>query len=157
YWNWEGSLDKPRRLMRGALGHLGFARLGETQTFGGCFDILAADRAVPAARARLTPAAFGGVPLGYYGFKADVYRRRGETARARAYADSARTEALAQIRRHEDNIFSYTTLAVENAYLGRADEAMAAGKHTLELLPPSKDALFGAEGYIVLAQVYMVL
>jgi serine/threonine-protein kinase len=157
YLNWEGSLDKPRRLMREALGHFEFARFGETQTFGDCFDILAADDAYQADVARLTPAAFGGVPLGYYGFKADVYRRRGETARARAYADSARTEALAQIRRHEDNIFSYTTLAVENAYLGRADEAVAAGKHTLELLPPSKDALFGVEGYIVLAQVYMVL
>jgi tetratricopeptide (TPR) repeat protein len=157
YWNWEGSLDKPRRLMREAVGHFEFARFGETQTFGDCFDILAADDGYEADVARLTPAAFGGIPLGYYGFKADVYRRRGETARARAYADSARTEALAQIRRHEDNVFSYTTLAVENAYLGRADEAVAAGKHALELLPPSKDALFGPEGYIVLAQVYMVL
>ncbi len=157
YWNWEGSLEKPRRLMREALGHFAFARFGETQTFGDCFDILAADDAYQADVARLTPAAFGGVPLGYYGFKADVYRRRGETARARAYADSARNVALAQIRRHEDNIFSYTTLAVENAYLGRADEAIAAGKHALELLPPSKDALFGVEGYIVLAQAYMVL
>ncbi len=157
YWNWEGSLDKPRRLLREALGHFGFARFGETQTFGDCFDILAADDAYQADVARLTPAAFGGVPLVYYAFKATVYRRRSETARARAYADSARTEALAQIRRHEDNIFSYTNLAVENAYLGRGDEAVAAGKHALELLPPSKDALFGVEGYIVLAQVYMVL
>jgi TolB-like protein len=157
YLNWEGSLENPRRLMREALGHFAFARFGETQTFGDCFDILAADDAYQADVARLTPAAFGGVPLGYYGFKADVYRRRGETGRARAYGDSARTEALAQIRRHEDNIFSYTTLAVENAYLGRAEEAVAAGKHALELLPLSKDALFGVEGYIVLAQVYMVL
>ena len=157
YLNWEGSLEKPRRLMREALGRFDMARLGETQIFGDCFDLLAADDAYQADVARLTPAAFGGVPLGYYAFKASVYRRRGETTKARAYADSARTEALDQIRRHEFNVFAYTNLEVEDAYLGRADEAVAAGKQALELLPPSKDALFGPEGYIALAQVYMVL
>jgi TolB-like protein/Flp pilus assembly protein TadD len=157
YLNWEGSLEKPRRLMREALGRFAFARFGETQTFGDCFDLLAADDAYQADVERLTPAAFSGVLLSYLGFKASVYRRRGETTRWRAYADSARNEALATIRRHEDTYFTYTTMAVENAYLGRADEAVEAGKQALAKLPPSKDAMFGPEAYITLAQVYMVL
>jgi TolB-like protein/Tfp pilus assembly protein PilF len=157
YLNWEGTLDKPRRLMREALGHFPLARLGETQLFGDCNDLLAADDAYQADVARLTPAAFAGSPLDYFAFKGSVYRRRGETARARAYADSARNEALAAIRRHEDNSFTFTNLAVANVYLGRADEAVEAGKHALEILPPSKDAVFGPEGYIALSQVYMVL
>jgi tetratricopeptide (TPR) repeat protein len=157
YLNWEGSLEKPRRLMREALGRFDFARFGSTQTFGDCFDLLAADDAYQAEVARLTPAAFSGVPLFYLFFKASVYHRRGETTRWRAYADSARNEALATIRRHEDSYFTYTTLAVVNAYLGRADEAVEAGKQALEQLPPSKDAMFGPEAYITLAQVYMVL
>ena len=157
YLNWEGSLEKPRRLMREALGRIDFARFGSTQTFGDCFDLLAADDAYQDEVARLTPAAFSGIPFYYFVFKASVYRRRGETIRWRAYADSARSEALATIRRHEDTYFTYTGLAVENAYLGRANEAVAAGKQALEQLPPSKDAMFGPEAYITLAQVYMVL
>ncbi|HZE74090.1 MAG TPA: protein kinase [Gemmatimonadales bacterium] len=157
YLNWEGSLEKPRRLMREALGRFDFARFGSTQTFGDCFDLLAADDAYQAEVARLTPAAFSGVPLSYLFFKATVYHRRGETTRWRAYADSTRNEALATIRRHEEAYFTYTTLAVASAYLGRADEAVEAGKQALEQLPPSKDAMFGPEAYITLAQVYMVL
>jgi tetratricopeptide (TPR) repeat protein len=157
YLNWEGSLDKPRRLMREALGRFDFARFGSTQTFGDCFDLLAADDAYQAEVARLTPAAFSGDPLSYFFFKASVYRRRGETTRWRAYADSTRNEALATIRRHEEVYYTYTSLAVASAYLGRADEAVEAGKQALEKLPPSKDAMFGPEGYIALAQVYMVL
>jgi TolB-like protein len=156
YLNWEGSLDKSRRLMQEALGRFEFARFGETPTLGDCFDLLAADDAYQVEVARLTPAAFGGVPLYYFAFKASVYRRRGETAKTRAYADSARSEALATIRRHEDNVFTYTTLAVENAYLGRGKEAVEAGEHALMMLPPSKDALFGPEGHIALAEVHMV-
>jgi len=156
YLNWEGSLDKPRRLMQEALGRFEFARFGETPTLGDCFDLLAADDAYQAEVARLTPAAFSGVSLYYFAFKASVYRRRGETAKSRAYADSARSEALATIRRHEDNVFTYTTLAVENAYLGRGNEAVEAGERALSVLPPSKDALFGPEGHIALAEVHMV-
>jgi serine/threonine-protein kinase len=156
YLNWEGSLDKPRRLMQEALGRFEFAQFGPTPTLGDCFDLLAADDAYQAEVARLTPAAFGGAPLGYFAFKASVYRRRGETAKSRAYADSARSEALATIRRHEDNVLTYTTLAVENAYLGRGNEAVEAGEHALMMLPPSKDAMFGPEGHIALAEVHMV-
>jgi eukaryotic-like serine/threonine-protein kinase len=157
YLNWEGSLDKPRRLMREALSRFELARFGETQIFGDCSDLLASDDAYQADVARLTPAAFAGVPIVYYAFKASVYRRRAETARARAYADSARNEALAIIRRHEDNVFTHTILAVENAYLGRGKEAIEAAEAALALLPPSKDALFGQEGHIALAEVQMVL
>jgi len=157
YLNWEGSLDKARRLMREAQGRFDFARFGETQLYGDCLDILAADDAYQAEVARLTPTAFAGVAMTYYAFMASVSHRRGDAARLRAYADSARSEALGKIRRHEDNVFSYTTLALMNAYLGRSDEAVQAGKRALEVLPLSKDALFGADGYVALAQVYTVL
>jgi tetratricopeptide (TPR) repeat protein len=157
YLNWEGSLDKPRRLMREALSHFDFARFGETQMYGDCFDLLAADDAYQGDVARLSPAAFAGVPLSYYAFMAAVSHRRGDAARLRAYADSARREVLGSIRRHEDNAFTYTTLAVMNAYLGRADEAVQAGKRGLEVTPLSKDALFGVEGYVALAQVYTLV
>ena len=157
YVAWDGNLDKARRLMREALSRFEITRFGETQLWGDCFEILAADDAVQADVARLTPAAFAGVPMAYYGIMASIHQRRGESAAMRAYADSARTEALGKIGRHEANVFSYTTLALMNAYLGRADEAVQAGRQALEVLPPSKDALFGLEGHVALAQVYTLL
>jgi len=107
--------------------------------------------------AHLTAAAFGGILTNYYSFMAYVSHRRGDAAKRRAYADSARSEALAHIKRHEENIFDYSTLAVMDAFLGHADEAVQEGRRALEVLPLSKDAVFGIEGHVALAQVYTVL
>ncbi len=157
YLNWEGSLEQPRRLMREALSHFELARFGETSLYGDCFDLLAADLANQDQLARLSPATFAGVPINYYGFITLVSHRRGDAIKRRAYADSARSEALALIKRHEETVFVYSTLALANAFLGHTEEAVQAGRRALEFLPPSKDALFGNEGHIALAQVYTVL
>jgi len=156
--NAEGSLEKPRKLMREALTRVDFARFGGIpHKFGDCFECIAADDEYQAEVLRLTPAAFDGVPLLYFEFKASVYRRRADTTKARAYADSARTEALAAIAREEKDVFRYAILAVENAYLGRGTEAVEAGKEALRVLPQSKDAVYAPVGHIALAEVYMVL
>jgi len=156
YLNWEGNLEKPRRLLQEALTRFEFAGFATTQIFGDCIDLLAADDAYQAEVARLTPAAFN-TRIDYYGFKAVVYHRRGETARATAYADTLRAEALAAIQRGEATYAVYDYLALANAYLGRAREAIAAGEQAQRILPRSKDALFGVEPYVTLAQVYTVL
>ncbi|MGE5231859.1 MAG: protein kinase domain-containing protein [Deltaproteobacteria bacterium] len=155
--SWEGNLDKARRLMREALSRFAITRFGETQLYGDCFDLLAADDAYQADVARFTPAMFNGVPANFYAFMASVYYRRGEAAATRAYADSSRAAALAEIGRREGNVFTYATLAVMNAYLGRGGEAVEAGRQALEVMPLSKDAVFGVEGHVALAQVYTVL
>src|SRR5262249_9382200 len=158
YLNAEGSLENPRKLLREALTRVGFSRFVATpHKFGNCFNIIAASDEYQAEVARLTPAAFDGVALGYFEFKASVYRRRAHTPRARAYADSARTEALAVMGRQEADVFTYAILAVESAYLGRREEAIEAGKRALEVLPQSKDAVYAPEGHIALTEVYMVL
>jgi tetratricopeptide (TPR) repeat protein len=157
YLNWEGSLDQPRRLMREALSRFELARFGETQLYGDCFDLIAADPAFQEEANHLTAAAFGGIKINYYPFMAFVSHRRRDVAKRRAYADSARSEALAHIERHEETVFVYSTLATMNAFLGHGDEAVQAGRRALDVLPLSKDALFGVEGHVALAQVYTVL
>jgi serine/threonine-protein kinase len=156
YLNAEGSLDKPRRLMREALTRLDFARFAAIRTFDDCFDLVAADDEYQAEVGRLTPAAFNGVALVYFKFKASVYQHRRDTTQARVYADSARTEALATIQRHEGDVFTYSILAVENAYLGRGAEAIEAGRQALKMLPQSKDAVYAPEAHMALAKVYLV-
>jgi serine/threonine-protein kinase len=157
YLNSEGSLEGPRRVMREALTRFQFARFGGAHMFGDCFDLIASDAAYQDDVARLTPAAFNGVPLGYFAFKASVYRRRGDLAQSRVYADSARREALAVIRRREDDLFTHAVLAIESAYLGRAGEAVEAAERAIGMLPQSKDAVFAPEGHIALAEVQMAL
>jgi serine/threonine-protein kinase len=155
YLNWEGSVEKPRRVLEQALTRIDFGRIVANGTLG--LSWIAADDANQADVARLTAAPFGRDTLSYFAFKADVYRYRGERARARAYDDSTRTEALALIARHEDDVFTHGTLAVADAYLGRGPEAIQAGQLAVAILPPSKDALYGQVGGWALATVYTVL
>jgi serine/threonine protein kinase/tetratricopeptide (TPR) repeat protein len=155
--NAEGNLDKPRRLMREALTRVDFDRFGSTRLFGDCFELIASDDEYQGELARLTPAAFNGVALLYFEFKASVYRRRADSSKARAYGDSARIEGLATIQRHEGDVFSYSIVALENAYRGRGAEAVEAGKQALKVLPQSKDAVLAPQAHIALAEVYMVL
>jgi serine/threonine-protein kinase len=153
YVNWEGSLDKARRVMQQALSRMDFGRL----VVGAPRNLIAADDAYQADVARLTPAPFAGDTLAYFEFKARVYRYRGERPKARAYEDSARTEALALIARHEDDVFTHATLAVADVYLGRGTEAIQAGQRAVAILPESKDAVYGFAGPAALAEVYTVL
>ncbi len=107
--------------------------------------------------ARLTPASFARDALAYFAFKAAVHRYRGERAKARAYYSSTRSDALAIITRHEDDVFTQATLAVADAFLGRGAEAIQAGQRAVAILPASKDALFGQAGPAALAEVCTVL
>jgi tetratricopeptide (TPR) repeat protein len=157
YLNWEGSLDKPRRVLQQALSRLDFGRLMGGAEGPSTRNLIAADDAYQAEVARLTPAPFAGDTLDYFAFKAAVYRYRGERAKARAYDDSTRTEALAVIARHEDDVFTHATLAVADAYLGRGTEAIQAGQRAVAMLPLSKDAVYGFAGPQALAEVYTVL
>ena len=163
YLNREGSLDKPRRILRQALTRMDFGRIvgmalhDRTSPRRAGYSLIAADDAYQAEVARLTPESFEGDTLAYFGFKAGVYRYRAERAKARAYDDSARTEALAMIARHADDVFTHASLAVADAYLGRRKEAIDAGRRAVAILPPSKDALDGQAGPRALAVVYTVL
>jgi eukaryotic-like serine/threonine-protein kinase len=157
YVNWEGSLDKARRVMQQALTRMDFGRAMGGASGPSTRSLIAADDAYQADVARLTPAPFAGDTLGYFEFKADVYRYRGERARARAYDDSTRAEALAIIARHEDDVFTHATLAVADAYLGRGTEAIQAGQRAVAILPESKDAVYGFAGPAALAEVYTVV
>jgi eukaryotic-like serine/threonine-protein kinase len=159
YLNWKGNPEAPRRLLGQALSRMDFGRLvGRVPyDFSLIFSLIAADPAYRQEVARLTPAPFGGDTLRYLAFKASVYRYWGQRATARVYEDSTRTEALALIARHEDDVFTHATLAIADAYLGRDKEAVDAGQRAVAILPLSQDAVAGQAGPLALAEVYTVL
>jgi hypothetical protein len=121
------------------------------------YGLIVADDAYQADVVSFTPASMDDDTLGYFAFKATVYRYRGERVKTRAYDDSTRTEALALIARHQDDVFTHGALAVADGYLGRGKEAIEAGQRAVAIMPWSKDAFFGEAGPMALAEVYTAL
>ena len=59
-----------------------------------------------------------------------------------------------EIQSTPDNYRLYESLGHALAFLGRREEAVAAGEHAVELMPISKDATNGPRAVINLAQIY---
>ena len=92
---------------------------------------------------RLTPADFDG-DRGVWGLVfARTYALRGDQARARAYADSARRSFEEQLRAAPDNPDRHAFLGLAFAYLGRRRTAIREGQRAMALLPVTKDAYVG--------------
>jgi serine/threonine-protein kinase len=106
---------------------------------------------------RLPPSAFDDDRGAWGTAKAAVYHLRGDSARARAYADSAVAAYTEQIKATPDNPQLYVLLGTMLAYLGRKDEAIRQGKRSLELAPISKDAYGGAYDQHQLARIYILV
>ncbi|MBA3894445.1 MAG: protein kinase [Gemmatimonadales bacterium] len=109
-----------------------------------------------ALQLRLTPAAFSD-RRNWATVQADAYRLRGDLARARAYADSARIEYEALLRSIPDDAQSQVFLGVVLAQLGRKAEAVAAGERALALVPMESDAFVGPYYQHQLVRIYILV
>ena len=88
--------------------------------------------------------------------RTQVHALRGETALARAYADSARLAYEETLRTAPDEGQTYALIGLALAFLGRMDEAIRAGERGVELLPISRDAYIGPYIQLLLARVHMM-
>ena len=88
---------------------------------------------------------------------AQEYALRGEGARARAYADSARLAYEAHLRVTPNDANLHAQHGVALAYLGRRDEAVAEGKRGVALVPMSTDAFSGPAYLHQLARIYILV
>ncbi|HKP28854.1 MAG TPA: protein kinase [Gemmatimonadales bacterium] len=106
---------------------------------------------------RLPPAAFGGDRGGWAIILAQTYLLRGDTARARVYADSARIEndrVLADTP-NDDQRNSFQGIA--HAILGHKAEAIRYGEHALQITPMSRDAYTGVYLKYLLARTLLIV
>jgi len=87
---------------------------------------------------------------------AGAYALRGEGARARAYADSARAAFEDQVRATPDNAQLHSLLGVALAYLGRKGDAIREGRRGVELGPVSRNAFSGPYLVHQLARIYIL-
>ncbi|OGD27249.1 MAG: hypothetical protein A2Y56_03045 [Candidatus Aminicenantes bacterium RBG_13_63_10] len=81
----------------------------------------------------------------------------GETERARRGFETALRLLEAEVRAKPEDGRYHSSLGVAYAGLGRRDEAVREGLRGVELLPMSKDAVYGIPGVLELAQIYALL
>ncbi len=106
---------------------------------------------------RLTPQPFDD-NRGAWGIaRAGAYALRGDQARARAYADSARQAFEAALANAPDDSQTHALLGVALAYMGRKDEAIREGQRGLALLPITKDAYGGPYNQLQLVRIYAII
>ena len=88
--------------------------------------------------------------------RTELYHLRGDSARALAYADSARLALAAQSRAAPEDAQRHAILGVALAYLGRKAEAIREGRRGAALLPISQDAINAAYVELQLARIYVL-
>jgi TolB-like protein len=106
---------------------------------------------------RLRPSSFDDDAGTWGQVLAQVYALRGDSARARAYADSSRVAFEAQLRASPRDAQRHLLLGLALTYLGRKAEAVRLGEKGASLLPVSKDAYSGAYNEHQLARIYIMV
>jgi TolB-like protein len=106
---------------------------------------------------RLTPTAFDDDRGNWGEVLAETYALRGDTLRARAYADSARQAFEAQLREAPNDAQRHVLLGVVLGYLGRRAEAIKEGERGVALLPVSRDAYGGSYNLHQLVRIYILV
>jgi TolB-like protein len=118
----------------------------------------ALDDAQQALLLRLRPSAFDG-DRGLWGLTlAETYARRGDSAHARIYADSARLTLEKQLRAAPEFpglAQLHSGLGSALTYLGRKAEAVREGERAVAIVPITRDALTGAYNQSYLADIYL--
>jgi len=87
-------------------------------------------------------------------YQAIVYDAIGEPEQALAAYETSRTLLEAKVKEYPDDPRYHSSLGVAYAALGRKDDAILEGRRAMELLPVSKDAVYGLPYVHDLAHIY---
>ncbi len=105
---------------------------------------------------RLRPSAFGDDRANWGIVLAQTYWLRGDRAKARIYADSARMAFEENIKATPDDAQQHALLGLALAYLGRKADAIREGQRSIELQPIAKDAFSGPYMQHQLVRIYLL-
>jgi serine/threonine-protein kinase len=151
----RGDLEGARRIIREP--PAGLDPTAVAASFGQFYELSwALPDDLQALQLRLTPAAFPDRRI-WATVRADAYRLRGDLARSRAYADSARIEYEALLRTIPGDAQSHVFLGVVLAQLGRKAEAVAVGERAVALQPIKSDAFMGPYLQHQLVRIYILV
>jgi eukaryotic-like serine/threonine-protein kinase len=151
----QGDLETARRVIRAA--PTGIEPTVLASHFGNYYDlywVLPPD--LQGLVLRLTPSAFDD-RAAWAIVLAQTYHLKGDFARTRAYADSARVAFEGRLQATPNDAQSHVFLGLALAYLGRKDQAVAEGEKGLALQPISKDAYNGPYLQHQLVRIYLLV
>jgi len=152
----QGDLAGARRVIADAPGSLGeSALIAYLATYNDLFWVL--DDAQQRVLLRLPPSAFFDDPTAWGSVFMETWWYRGDKARARAYADTARAAFEAQLKSAPDDPQLHVLLGLTLAYMGRKDEAIAEGERGVALDPITRDAANGAYYQHQLVRIYLLV
>jgi TolB-like protein/tetratricopeptide (TPR) repeat protein len=115
------------------------------------------DEAQQALLLRLPPSAFDD-DRGVWGIvRAQTYALRGDMARARVFADTARIGFAQELRGAPDDPQRHIFLGLALAYLGHKEDAIREGKRGVALKPIANDAVNGPYYQHQLARIYTIV
>ncbi|HET8622848.1 MAG TPA: hypothetical protein VFM14_04750, partial [Gemmatimonadales bacterium] len=154
----RGDLVAARRAIEDALSRTGIGQLGPSlasndQTIS---SLITSDTAFTPIIDALTLPQFTGDTVRYYFIKAEHAGFRHRRAQERAYADSLRRVLEGRLPTDSDGAYHLSWLGIAYALLGRPADAVRAAERSVQLLPPSRDALAGPYVVAALARTYML-
>ena len=151
----QGDLDRAREAVVSAT-----ARYDPTEmasNFGNYYDLYwILPPELQELLVRLTPSAFDD-RAAWAIVRVQTLDFRGDKARARIYADSARLAFEERIRNTPDDAQSHVFLGMALGYLGRKAEAIAQGEKGVALLPIAKDGYSGPYLQHQLVRIYLLV
>ena len=104
---------------------------------------------------RLSPSVFGDDRLTWGLVLAQTYALRGDPAKARIYADSARIAGETQFSVSAQSATLPLLVGLAEAYAGHSEQAIRLGEEGAARSPMSRDAYGGAYNQHVLARIYV--
>ena len=151
----QGDLASARDLIRSVTGTI--EPTGLVAYLGNYWDLAwVLDDSQQQLLLRLTPSAFDGDRGTWGAVLAQTYFFRGDRARAKIYADSARIGYDQTLATAPDDAQRLVLRALMLAILGRKAEAEAGGERAAALLPASRDNYVGSYIQHQLARVYTI-
>ena len=159
YLIWQGDRDRARAVVGQALTRVSPGRVAQALLIPDAISasLLTADSVFAAAVDAIRPSSFDGDTARYHLLRVEVSAYRGDSAAARAHADSARALLESQVRERPDDAKLLARTGVALARAGRKAEAIRAGRRAAALLPPSRDANSGPFVLTRLAEIYTLV
>ncbi len=157
YLNWRGDVGRARAVLREADGRIGVGPVLLNNEGPSPLFLVAEDPAWLKEVEALTQAAFGSDTASFLLLRGDLLRLRGDATGARIYYDSLRVQLGRMILAVPDAPKFHSLLGLALARLGQKDEAIREGRRAVELLPISRDAVWGVYWAANLAEIYTLV
>ena len=152
----EGDLAGARSVLAAAASRIGPRELAvEMSVSWDLFWVL--DEAGQTLIRRLRPASFYDDPVTWGLVQTGIRALHDDSSGMRAFADTARIAAQAEIKENPGNALMHAFLGLAYGYLGRGAEAVREGRAAVALRPLADDALQGAYLQHQLARIYLLV